>query len=192
MAVTPALAGAVEALIEREDAHQLLDAVEATARLRRNYKVELSGDTAMLNPLVDLAVSDPEAFGRVLHLIDVKRVTRGKVPLVPPKSDRFDKTEYMRNFMDAKRQRQRRAVSIENMTRPDRDALRGRTRLDFMDAQAAKWKLELDARLERARAASDGTLNKDVLSATRSLFWQWVDDQLDQAEQAARDKLRRR
>ena len=85
----------------------------------------------------------------------------------------------------------RRAVEIENFLRPERDSLRGRTRLDFMDAQAARWKEELDTRIQSARVAAGGPLSSATLASLRSQFWSWVDEQLDKAEAEARQKLRR-
>lgn len=188
---TTALVQAVEALVTQEDASRWFDALTATARLSRMYPVALTGDAAVLNPLLQLSLADSAAFERVIKLVEAKRAAAGLAPLVPPADTRFDKTEYMRSFMDQKRQRQRRAVSIENMARSERDALRGRARLDFMDAQAARWKAELDQRIQRARDASGGQLTNAALTGIRTTFWQWLDDQLDEAEEAARRKMRR-
>lgn len=112
-------------------------------------------------------------------------------PLAPEPVDGFDKSAYMREFMQAKRVRLRRAAEIENMHRPARDRLIGRTRLDFMDAQASKWKTEMDRRVEVARqAANGGRLPKETLDLVRLGFWQWVDEQLDAAEAAAVARMR--
>lgn len=102
-----------------------------------------------------------------------------------------DKTAYMREFMQTKRIRMRRAAEIENLVRPPRDRLIGRAHLDFMDAVAAKWKAEMDRRVEVARQAADGgRLPKETLDAVRQQFWDTVDLQLSEAEQAARERLR--
>lgn len=186
-----AILSAVTALVEAPSAGEHLDAIETTARVAARFAVALTGPLEVYQPLVDLKRADPDAFERVLALVESKRAAAGRTPVRPAANDKFDKTEYMRNFMDQKRQRQRRAASIENMTRPERDALKGRARLDFMDAAAAKWKAELDARLDRARAAGGGArLDKDTMDRLRAQFWAWVDEQLDAAEERARNKIR--
>lgn len=184
------LSAALAALIERDDAAWLYDALQAVIRLQTQYPVALTGSAAVVDPVRQFALSNPDALPRLVSLVDAKRAARGLPPLVPPPDDKFDKTEYMRDFMEKKRQRLRRAVEIENFARPERDALRGRARLDYMDTQAAKWKAELDARIKRAREAAGGPLDRELLVTLRSQFWTWVDSQLDDAEEAARRKLK--
>lgn len=185
------IAQATAALVESSDAGWLFDALMAVVRLQVNYPVCLTGEAAVVDPLRELARDKPGALDRVLNLVDSKRAALGLPPLVPPVSDKFDKREYMRQFMDQKRQRQRRAVEIENLCRSERDMLRGRSRLDFMDTQAARWKSELDERLQRAREARGGPLDQETLDTLRKQFWQWVDESLDEAEAEARRKLKR-
>lgn len=185
------LSEAASALIERDDAPWLYDALCAAVRLQVNYPVALIGSAAVVDVLRAAAKDDPKMYERVIALVDAKRAGKGKLPLVPVEEDRFDKREYMRDFMDKKRQRLRRAVEIENFLRPERDALKGRSRLDFMDHQAACWKEELDVRIQRAREVSGGPLNHSALTSIRGQFWAWVDEHLDKAEADARQRLRR-
>ena len=186
------LSVAVAALVDREDAAWLYDALQAVIKLQVNYPVALVGSAAVVDPLRELARTNPRAFPNLIHLADTKRVALGKPPLTSsPEPDKFDKREYMREFMDKKRLRLRKAVEVENFLRPERDALRGRARLDFMDRKAAEWKADLDARVDRARQASGGRLDAETLDVLRAQFWQYVDDQLEEQMQDARLKLRR-
>lgn len=182
------LLSAVNLLINSPSAHELMSALEAAYSVARIHPVKLSGEAAALNPLLDLRVSDEQTYNNVLGLIETKRREIGYDPLVRPKIDKFDKTEYMRAFMDRKRERQRRAAAIENMLRPDKDALRGRSRLDFMDRQSANWKKELDALLERSRQAHGGRLSKEQIEMIRDQFWSGVDEYLDKLEAEARSE----
>ena len=141
----PELIDSVNALVQDHNAQELYDTLTAVAFLARVHPIALTEHADILNPLLTLNRNDPDAFLRVLDLVDDKRVQAGLEPLRKVQESTYDKTEYMRNFMDAKRQRQRRAAEIENMFRAEADRLVGRARLDFMDAQSAKWKAALDA-----------------------------------------------
>ncbi len=100
-----ALRQAVITLVEAPDADQLHESLTAAIRLARVHPIELTGDASTLNPLLHLAVRDPAAFQRIMALVDSKRVQAGRLMLVPPREEKFDKVEYMRAFMDQKRQR---------------------------------------------------------------------------------------
>lgn len=187
-----ALLRAVSRLVEDPDAVRLFDSLSTIARLARVHPVRMTGDAEDLNPLLDLSLEDPTAYERVLALIESKRARLGHGALVPPKETGFDKADYMRQFMDQKRQRQRRAAAIENMLRPERDKLVGRARLDFMDIRAAEWKSELDVLLARARESLGQRLPREHLDAVRSQFWASIDKRLDDLEQGVRDRMRRK
>ena len=183
-----AITSAAILLANTPDAAELFDALQTVIRLSaaRKLPVALTGAAEPLNALVTLHMTDRPAYDRTLALIEDRRARAGYPPLVAPPQDSFDKRSYMRNFMDRKRQRMNRAVELENLDRPERDKLRGTARLDFCDAQAAKWKKELDNRLKAARAAAGGAISKTVDGTLREQFWAWVDAQLDEAEAKAR------
>jgi len=183
-----ALLAALNMLIQSDDAPHLFSTLTTVAALKTVHPVMMSGDAEVLNPLLTVARADADKFTHYMSLVDAKRAEAGLPPLAPPKDDKFDKSAYMREFMYQKRQRQRRAAEIENMTR-GKDRLIGRSRLDFMDAQAAKWKAELDRRIAAVRAAQGQNLPKDVLDTVRAQFWTWVDESLDQAEAEAKLKI---
>ncbi len=186
-----ALLEALNTLIIDPDAKHLFASLMAVAQLKSVHPVYLAGEAAVLNPLVDAYRESPEWFDRQIAKVDDRRRALLKAPLVPPPDDGFDKSAYMREFMQTKRTRMRRAADIENMLRPARDRLVGRARLDFMDAAAAKWKAEMDRRVEAARQVADGgRLPKETLDTVRKQFWEYVDQQLDEAEQRALKQIR--
>ena len=61
-----------------------------------------------------------------------------------------------------------------------------------MDTVAARWKAELDEKLDRARQAHGQRLPKELDVALREQFWRSVDERLDELEQNARESLRKR
>lgn len=183
-----ALLEALNTLIQSDDAQHLFNTLTTVAALKTVHPVMMSGDAEVLNPLLTVARSSPDKFAHYMSLVDSKRAEAGLPLLAPQKDDRFDKSAYMREFMYQKRQRQRRAADIENMSR-GKDRLIGRSRLDFMDAQAAKWKAELDRRIAAVRAAHGQNLPRELLDTVRAQFWSWVDESLDQAEADAKLRI---
>lgn len=176
----------VALLVTDQDSTHNYQAMLATARLAKLHPVQLVGETAPLNHLIALEAANPGAYASMMALVESKRTALGLPPLEPVVVEKFDKAEYMRDFMDKKRQRTNRAAEIENLVRGGRDPLRGIARLEFMRVQAGKWHTELTARVQRARDAAGGRVPKETLTALRAQFWSWVDSQLDTAEQEAR------
>jgi hypothetical protein len=186
-----ALLEAVNTLIKSPDAQRLYDALVAVIPAARLHPVRLSGDAAVLNALVMLKLKSPDTYDNVLSLVEAKRKAAGFEPLERPVDDRFNKTEYMRNFMDQKRERERRAAKIENMIRPPADALRGRTRLDFMQRQSARWKEDRDMLLEQQRTLAGGAISREVQQQVLDQFWTRIDASLDELEALAAAELRK-
>lgn len=181
-----ALLEAVNALIASPYAHEWFDAMNAVVPAAMRAPVKLTDGPQVLNPLLRLRIKSPDAYQRVLGLIEAKREKRGLEPLVKPAEQGYNKTTYMREFMDAKRERQRKAAEIENLLRPDRDRLVGNTRLEFMNRQAARWKEERDTALEVARHNAGGHLSADMRKAALDEFWSNVDRDLDSRLEAAK------
>lgn len=141
-----------------------------------------------LDAFVQLAVEDKGKYDAVIELVKRKRDELGLEPLEEPTPDKgFDKGEYQRDFMFEKRLRENFAADIENMIRPARDTLRGRTRMDFMQMQSRRWKEELDAALDtvRSHTPQGGRASKDDLNAVRNTFWRNIDIQLEQLHKLA-------
>lgn len=181
---------AVNALIASPDAHELFDALRAVAPLVGRVAVRLADKAAVLNPLLDLLARDSRAYDRVFAMIESRRASLGYDALVRPKDEGYDKTTYMRQFMDQKRERQRLAATIENLRRPERDKLMGNARLEFMRRQSARW-LELrDQAVDQARVANGGQLTAELRASTLDAFWQAVDaDLATKLEAAKREAL---
>lgn len=180
---------AVNFLVSAANGPELYADLQALIPVARNLGACFSDERAILNPLVTLGVSNPEQFGRVIDLIEHKRAEAGLEALIRPADESFDKTSYMRDFMQEKRSRERKAAEIENMMRKPADQLRGRARLDFMQHQSARWKQQRDDALERARANHGGRLSKDQQQELLEAFWQGIDRELEQLEALARQEM---
>lgn len=180
--------GAAELLITSPRANEFYQVMlNAAPLMARHKEIRLSGDTEPLNVLAVMKVANPNQFSKIIDFVEKRREQLGYSPLQQEQIKRFDKTEYMQVFMGQKRLRERRAANIENMQRPDRDKLKGRSRLEFMQRQSAIWKEERDAFIERARANSaPKRLTKEDLSALAEAFWAKIDERLDLAEEVAR------
>jgi len=179
---------AVNVLIQSPNAHHQFNMMEAVAPLLSRYKeLRLSGEADDLYPLARFKVSHPEEYVSIVELIERKRMDRGFEPLRTDTDDKFDKAEYMQQFMQQKRIRQRRAADIENLQRGEREKLVGRARLDFMQRQSEQWKQERDALIDIARkAAHPRKLKREDISAVLEQFWGKLDAKLDALEAAAR------
>lgn len=175
------LLDAVNTLIFEDDAPALYQSLLATAEFAMRHPVKLAGRAAALNALLKMRMEDAAAFWRVVGLVDAKREARGMLPLAKPAEPVVvDKTAYQKEFMAQKRERQRRAAELENLARPKTAQLRGNARLEFMNAQSAKWKQQRDAFIERARVAAGGRLSQETLALAISQFWAGVDAELDE------------
>lgn len=186
-----ALLDAVNRLIALPQASEVYSDVLALLPAAKSLQARFSGDREFLNPLLELGVADREKFDAVVSLIEAKRADTGLPPLAAPPDERFDKAAYMRDFMQQKRERERRAVETENMMRSERNQLRGRARLDFMQAQANKWKKGRDKALEAERKRLQRRLTLDEQKSVITAFWSTVDKELDGLEELARAERNR-
>lgn len=184
-----ALLAAVNKLVQDPAASDLYELLIEVIPPARRLGVRLTGEHADLNPLVDLAVNDPTGYANVMNLVEDKRTKVGYGPLDHARTAdaQFDKTDYMRDFMQQKRVRERKAADIENLLRPEGQKLVGRSRLDFMHAQSLKWKKERDETLQKSRQAQ-GKLSRAQMRELLELFWSRVDNELDEIERLAREE----
>jgi len=178
---------AVRVLIGSPNATTLYSQLLAVQRLPPALPIKLTGDAAVLNPMLALYRTNREQYDTVMMLIDDKRELKDR-PLLrdPPKPDKFDKNEYQRVFMDQSRVRQRRAVAVENDSRPTKDRLIGNARLEFMRQQAKRWKVRRDQVVQAARAANGGTLDQGYYTALLEQFWAGIDAELTEMEENVR------
>lgn len=185
-----ALLAGINLLIRSPDAHAMFNTMQAAAALIGRYKeVRLSGESEPLNTLAILKSSHPDRYNAVIDLIERKRAEAGAEPLLTPKDNKFDRNEYMQQFMVQKRLRERRAVEIENMLREPRDRLIGRARLDYMQRKASEWKTARDDLIAEAKAGRGSRLTRDETNKILSQYWERIDAQLDALEEAARREL---
>lgn len=186
-----ALADAVNSLIQDSDATALYAQMTGVIDLaRRGIPVRLTGRSAILNPLVDLAEQDAAAFDRVMTLVDTKRAL-ANMPVLETGESEPNRKAYMREFMAEKRARQRRLVELWNQMRSEHDKLRGSTRMEFERKHAERWQNEKDARIEQQRNARGRRLTREELTAISAQLWTDVDAELDSLEKFVRDELRK-
>jgi len=186
-----ALLEAVNDLIQDHAAALKVTALDEVAKLKRRYPIKLTGELAILNPLLNLMSDDADAWEQVKRLIDTKRALLEFEPLWPaPKKVTFAdrKNEYQAKLMARIRERANRAVEIENMQRPERDRLIGNARLEFMRVTTNNWGKERDARIAAERAVA-GKLTKPQIDAIRDKFWQSIDEMLDAKEMLVRKEM---
>lgn len=110
-------------------------------------------------------------------------------PVSRQRATGFNKASYMERFMATKRERERRAVDLENLRREadQLPLLRGEQRQQFMREQARKWKEELEDDLRRRREGDpNGYLPFAYQQEIRDLFWRLVDEELSEQETAGR------
>lgn len=181
------LLDAVNELIVAPDAHELYEALRDVVPLALRHPVRLTGRAAIINPLLRLRLDNAEAFLKVFELIERRRTERG-YDLLQPNAEPagYDKTTYMREFMEQKRVRQRRAAEIENMLRPERDKLIGAHRLEFMRQQSLRWKEQLDAYMTKIKQDNGGSITREMDRMYRNQFWSTVDRHLDEKYEVAR------
>lgn len=187
-----ALLDAVNDLIADDAPRAKLEALDVVYEVSRRHPVKLTGDMAVLNPLLTLRREDELGWENVKTMIDAFRAKAGKPPCWPaPKPERFidRKNEYQRAFMLRKRERMLRASEIENLQREPHERLIGNARLDFERRVAAHWAELRDAALEKARLANGGKLSRDEAADIRDAFWGRVDAELDAKEEAVRREL---
>ena len=180
---------AANALIESPDAFNLFRQLTAVVDVaRRDVPVQLIGNAAVLNPLLNLWLEDEDAASRVVQLIVRKREERG----LPPVGDAdFNRRAYMRELMAQKRERGRRLVTLFNELRSEDDRLVGPARTEFERYHANRWYEVKTAREDALRDALDRRLTADEMRNISSQLWEAVDQELNELEEFVRTELRK-
>ena len=187
------LATAVDALIGDIDAQpmylQMLGIIEM---VERGFPVQLTGRPAVLNPLVDLHATDPDAFDRVVDLINRKRGEANNDPLHGPnKDDDSDRKVYMRDFMAKKREKQATLVHLWNELRSEHDKIKGVRRMEFEREHAARWQDEKKRREDALRVRLNRRLSEAERKAIANQLWEDVQTELDRLEEFVRSEVRK-
>lgn len=184
-----AIADAVNTLIVDVDAKTLFAQMQGVLEVAsRNIPVQLVGRPAVLNPLLNLALTDEAAYDRVMDLVDRKRTEANLAPL---QEMELDRKAYMREFMAVRRERLRRLVDTVNQLRSEQDKIRGSLRLQLEQAHAARWKDEKDAREQALRRKLGRRLTIDERQAIAAQLWEEVDLELADLEVFVNDELKK-
>lgn len=184
-----ALAEAANTLVADADAKTLYTQMQGVLEVAaRNIPVQLVGRPAILNPLLSLALSDEQAFERVMDLIDRKRAETGLAPLQEMEMDR---KAYMREFMALRRERLRRLVDLWNELRSEHDKIRGAARLQFEQMHGARWKDEKDRREETLRHQLGRRLTVDERREVSTKLWDDVEEELAALQEFVRGEIRK-
>lgn len=177
-------------LAKQEDAKAHYEILDQVITKAGTLPVKLYDTPAMwLNPLLYTYKAEPDTFKTVIQWANNKRIERGLTPLINP-TPKFDKGEYQREFMAQKRDRERRAIQIENDRRPARDKLVSHARETFLRNLARGWQEERDRMLEAARTKKGSRLTKEEMRDALAAFWDMIDQRLDASELKPRSALR--
>jgi len=183
------LAEAVNELIEASDAQAMFKTLTGVHDVAmKGFPVRMTGRSAVLNPLLEMMLEDPERADRVMELIDRKRRERGLDVLVAPG---FDRPKYMRELMADKRARLRRLVNLWNQLRPAKDAIKGTVRMEFERTHAERWYSVRLEREEDLRSAKGSRLTNEERTEIIRKLWADVDAELDALEDHVQAELRR-
>ena len=182
--------GAAKQLVTAPNASDLFKILDSAVRRGVGLPIRLTREFAAMNPLLALSQENHELYETIIQWVFDKRDAMGLDPLRDVTV--YNKNSYMREFMANKRERERRAVDIENMLRSDKDRLKGKSRIEFVQRQSAYWKHHRDKLVEAERKALGAKhLPQDVYSKVLKNFWADVDRQLDEMEMMTIEELRK-
>lgn len=183
------LIAAMNALILAEDPRKMTDALDRAEAVSKAIPIELVGEMAVLNPLLELALTDTKQLAIVRGAIDQRREAAGMEPCWPVETKKFDRVANQRRIMQLRRLRAGRAVTIENMQRSERDKIVGLDRLEFERRTLKAWGDRIRAALDAARSEKGARLSRDQQDALRERLWDELDAELDEKESRVRAEL---
>lgn len=165
------------AALDKDSAQRYNLALGEVIALLGRYSLRFKGKYTELNPLLGIYESDPDLFESVLGIVRKRRADN----VFAGRSRR-----YMADFMREKRARERRAIELENMTRPDNQKLRGVARMNFAKKVSAEWNERRLKMLAAARDQYGDRIPKEKLQELLDLFWKQIDDEMDKMENELR------
>lgn len=184
-----ALAEAIEALIESTDAKdiykKMLWVLELSAK---GLPVQLTGRPSVLNPLMNLFLTDAPTAERVMELVERKRTELDQPPL---DESTFDRNAYMRELMAMRRERLSRLTKLVNELRSDHDKIKGTARLEFEQVHAQRWFAVRNEREDAMRERLGRRLTQDERRGVIQRFWADVDAELASLEEFVRQEVRK-
>lgn len=147
----------------------------------------LEGESAFLQPMLELRRKDIDRYADVMKRIDEARVQQGNGKLAERKS----KTAYLADYMREKRAREVRIVNLWNEMFGDRDRLRGKARNAFMVMHARRWNVEREARMDALRKRLGRALSIDEVRTVVETLHDDIDAELDALELFIRQEMQR-
>lgn len=184
------LVEAVNTLVSDPDAvrlyKQMLLVYEAAAK---GIPVRLTGRPAVLNPMLELMLSDYETASNVLDLIDSKRDKAGLGEL--DEDGDFARRPYMSSLMARRRERLRRVVDAINLLRPANDAIRGAARVNYEQMVARRWNAAKTEKEAAARERLGRRLTKDERKRMTDQHWDEVEAEITDLEDFTQTELRK-
>lgn len=147
----------------------------------------LLNDAEFLMPMMELRRASLDKYVVVMKGIDAARQEMGLMGL----THRSSKSDYLREFMRTKRQRENRVLKLWNEMFSERDKLRGERRTEFMLRHAKRWNAERDARVEAMRKRLGRGVTMNEQRVVLDTLFEEIDAELDALEAFVREELRK-
>lgn len=160
---TARIVEAVNLLILTQNYARLTGEIRQIAENWDNHPMAYSGQLAPLNALIDVALTNTDAFDRLLTLAEERR---RKIP-------QLKRTDYQRVLMRERRDRLAKALRLHETKR---GKLRPEERRSFAAEVQSRWRAEREAYIE-----AKGDLTWKDRNAAAQEFWERIDRNLDQA-----------
>ncbi len=181
---------AAKLLVTAHNAVDLYGTLSLVIRRAGLLPVRLIHPYSVMNPLLDLYRNDRTTYDTIIKWVLTKRKEFGLPALMDERAQ--NKNEYMREFMHELRTRWRKAVYVENLLRSEKDKLKGESRRQFEKRCSKEWAVQRDRLLEAERQRLGLTnLPQETLHAILKHFWENVDRQLEEREEAMMAQLRK-
>lgn len=182
------LAEAANVLIDDDDAPEMYKKLLWVHDVaRKGVPVRLTGRPSVLNPILDLMLTDFPKAERVIQLIERKRAESHMDPLI----EAFNRRSYMRELMASKRERESRLLKLVNQLRSEHDKIRGLAALEFKRTHGNRWHAVRLERESAMRSSVGRRLTIEELDTLRSQLWADVDSELNDLENFVREELRK-
>lgn len=168
-----AIADAINYLVEAPNYSRIINELTQIVEQWDEHPMAYGGKLTMLNSLLEVGLTNRDAFERLLKLAEERR------KLVP----RARRTDYQRNLMRERRARIAKAREIVETTTGK--PMNAEERKDHRKSVLARW---ADAREEFIK--DKGKLDWKGRNQAAGEFWEMVDRQLDENLKVARKKAK--
>lgn len=164
------LTEAVNHLVIAPNYSRLINEITQIIERWDEHPMAYTGKLDMLNALLDVGLTNRDAFEKLLKLVEEKR------KLVP----QTKRADYQRNLMRQRRARVAKAIELAELTGKPMDATQ---RKEHEKALLARW-----SKARKDFVAAKGKLDWKGRNEASGQFWEMIDRQLDQNLKAARRK----